>query len=215
MTAPSVPPVGGSLNVWARQLNAYLMRVRNQLQFKLSGDQPATDGLIMYDQTEGYPVVSKNGVWRQIVLEDGNASLYIDTDQNAAAANTPYALSFSVGTANGINVVGSKIYFDESGEYTISFTAQINCSTSSINNFWFWPRINGVDIAGSTMRNSLKDNGSTLVVARTAIFQVAAGDYLEAMWATDDITGNLKAHAATAFAPAAPAATLAIARVHG
>jgi hypothetical protein len=54
-----------------------------------------------------------------------------------------------------------------------------------------------------------------LVVSRSAIFDVSAGDYLEAMWAVDSTSGFLDATAATAFAPAAPASTIAITRLHG
>jgi hypothetical protein len=52
-------------------------------------------------------------------------------------------------------------------------------------------------------------------VSRAAKFDVAAGDYLQVMWAVDSTQGFLDARAATAFAPAAPATTLAITRMHG
>jgi hypothetical protein len=52
-------------------------------------------------------------------------------------------------------------------------------------------------------------------VSRSAIFDVSANDYLEAMWAVDSTSGFLDATAATAFAPAAPASTIAITRLHG
>jgi hypothetical protein len=105
--------------------------------------------------------------------------------------------------------------FDEGGEYMLSFTAQITSTNSSLVNFWFWPRINGVDIPTSAMRTSLSSNGATDIVARSAIFEISAGDYLEAYWAVDDTSASLSAHSATAFAPSMPAATLAIARIHG
>jgi hypothetical protein len=65
------------------------------------------------------------------------------------------------------------------------------------------------------MKNALHQNGATLVVSRTALITVSAGDYLEAMWAVDSTTGSLKSFAATAFCPATPASTLAITRLHG
>jgi hypothetical protein len=51
------------------------------------------------------------------------------------------------------------------------------------------------------------------VVSRTAIFSVNANDVLNVMWATDNTSGTLKAHAATAYAPASPSVTLVISRV--
>ena len=65
------------------------------------------------------------------------------------------------------------------------------------------------------MANSIKQNSTILVVARTVIFELNAGDYLQFMWATTNTNGKLDATAATAFAPAAPSTTLAIARIHG
>ena len=97
----------------------------------------------------------------------------------------------------------------------VSFSAQIASTSGSTVNFWFWPRINGTDVTGSTMKNALHQNGSVLVVSRSAIFEFSAGDYLEAMWAVDSANGFLDATAATAFAPAAPASTIAITRLHG
>ena len=105
--------------------------------------------------------------------------------------------------------------FAEAGQYMISFSAQISSTSSSTVNFWFWPRINGVDVTGSTMKNALHQNGSVLVVSRSAIFDVSANDYLEAMWAVDSTSGFLDATTATAFAPSAPASTIAITRLHG
>jgi hypothetical protein len=65
------------------------------------------------------------------------------------------------------------------------------------------------------MKNALHQNNAVLVVSRSAIFDLAAGDYLEVMWAVDTVTGTLNPTAATAFAPAAPASTIAITRLHG
>lgn len=211
------PPVHADLNTWANSLVRYLQRALGALQFRDSDARATDNGLILWDDVAGYPVVSKNGVWRQIILEDGNASLYIPSNVTAAAANTPYALTFTVGTANGISLgtPASRIVFDEGGEYMLSFTAQITSTNSSLVNFWFWPRINGANIPTSAMRTSLSSNGATDIVARSAIFQISAGDYLEAYWAVDDTTASLSAHAATAFSPSTPAATLAITRIHG
>ena len=212
-----VPPVGQNLAAWADDLRRWLARTWDVLTFKTDGASATQDGVLLWDAENGYPVVSKSGVWRQVVLEDGNASLYIPTNVTAAAANTAYALTFTVGTAHGISLgtPASRITFDEPGEYLLSFTAQITSTNSSQVNFWFWPRINGVDIPTSALRSSLAANGATDVVARSAIFQISAGDYLEAYWAVDDTAASLIAHGAAAFAPSTPAATLAITRLHG
>jgi hypothetical protein len=188
-----------------------------KLGFKTATDNPSENGVILWDEVNGYPVVSKNGEFRQIVLEDGHYTGGITTDQTAASTDTAYALTYTSSSAEGITngTPASRIVFEEAGEYMISFSAQIASTSSSTVNFWFWPRVNGVDVAGSTMKNALHQNGATLVVSRSVIFNFAAGDYLEAMWAVDSTSGFLDATAATAFAPAAPASTIAITRLHG
>jgi len=202
---------------WGRRLMSYLSQTRSPLVQQTGGESAADDGTLMWDRVNQYPVVSKNGEWRQVVLEDGQYAGAVTTDQTAAAINTAYALTYTSSTSDGIDngTPASRIVFDEAGQYMISFSAQIASTSSSTVNFWFWPRVNGSDVAGSTMKNALHQNGSVLVVSRSAIFELNAGDYLEAMWAVDTTSGFLDATAATAFAPAAPASTIAITRLHG
>ena len=198
-------------------MRRYLGRALDQLGFKETYSSASENGVILWDNALGYPVVSKNGEWRQIVLEDGQYAGGVTTDQTAASINTAYALTYTSSIADGITngTPASRLVFEEAGQYMVSFSAQIASTISSTVNFWFWPRVNGTDVAGSTMKNALHQNGSVLVVSRSAIFEFAAGDYLEAMWAVDSTSGFLDANAATAFAPAAPASTIAITRLHG
>lgn len=217
MPTPILPPLGPDLRQWGRQLSAYLQRNLTKLGQKTDDDNPSEDGVILWDRTNKYPVVSKDGAFVQIVLEDGQYAGAVTTDQTAAAADTAYALTYTSSIAEGVTngTPASRIVFSEAGQYMISFSAQIASTSSSTVNFWFWPRINGTDVTGSTMKNALHQNGAVLVVSRSAIFDVNANDYLEAMWAVDGTSGFLDATAATAFAPAAPASTIAITRLHG
>ena len=217
MAAPVLPPIGDNIKAWGNNLTAYLRRQLPRLYFKTADDNPSENGVILWDDENGYPVVSKNGAFVQIVLEDGQYAGAVTTDQTAASINTAYALTYTSSIAQGVTngTPASRIVFAEAGQYMISFSAQIASTSSSTVNFWFWPRINGTDVVGSTMKNALHQNGSVLVVSRSAIFDVSANDYLEAMWAVDSTSGFLDATAATAFAPAAPASTIAITRLHG
>lgn len=211
------PPWTGNLNVWAQSLVTYLQRVASRLAFKGSEARAIENGVMLWDNENGYPVVSRNGVWRQIVLEDGQYHGGVTTDQAAASANTAYPLTYTASIAEGIDndaTTPSRIVFDEAGQYLVAFSAQISSGSSSSVDFYFWPRINGVDAAGSTMVNTLKNNGARLVVSRTAVFDVSDGDYLEAMWAVSDTSGFLDATATTAFCPASPSSTIAITRLH-
>ena len=217
MAAPVLPPIGDNVKAWGNNLTAYLRRQLPRLYFKTADDNPSENGVILWDDENGYPVVSKNGEFVQIVLEDGQYAGAVTTDQTAAAINTAYALTYTSSIADGVSngTPASRLVFAEAGQYMISFSAQIASTSASTVNFWFWPRVNGTDVTGSTMKNALHQNGATLVVSRSAIFDLQAGDYLEAMWAVDSTSGFLDATTATAFAPAAPASTIAITRLHG
>lgn len=210
-------PYGDDWKTWGRRLMQHLSQVRSPLVQQVGDESAADDGTLMWDRVNQYPVVSKNGEWRQIVLEDGQYSGAVTASQTAALANTAYALTYTPSVESGITsgTPASRLVFDEAGQYMVSFSAQISSTSSSTVNFWFWPRVNGVDVAGSTMKNALHQNGAVIVVSRTAIFDFSAGDYLEVMWAVDGTSGTLNASAATSFAPAAPASTVSITRLHG
>ncbi len=217
-------PTNQTLMRWATDVHNYLRTSGTTavepetvlMQHQIGGEKATVDGLLMWD-TAGYPVVSRDGVWHQLTMGNGHAIFAQDNNITAAAANTAYAIQFdSPALAENISLDPTnttRIVFGDGGLYRISFTAQIRSSSGSTVEFRFWPRVNGTNVAGSTMVASLHNNGATIVVSRDSIFQFAAGAYLEAMWATTSTNGYLEAHAATAYAPASPSATMAISRV--
>jgi hypothetical protein len=213
-----IPPIGKDVRVWGEDLRRFLGRFWDNLSFKTTASTPTENGVLLWDNVNGYPVISKNNEWRQIVLGDGYAIFNQDVDITAAAADTAYKIAFDDIVSEGITLTGSpltEITFLEGGLYEVAFTAQISSSSGSDVAFRFWPRVNGTNVAGSTIVSILHSNGATTVVSRAAIFTFAANDVLCAMWAVDSTSGSLKAHAATAYAPSAPSVTMVIMRVQG
>ena len=212
-----LPPITLDIKQWAENMRRYLGRALDQLGFKETYSSASENGVMLWDNVNGYPVVSKNGEWRQVVLEDGHYDGTVSTDQTAASPNTAYALTFTPTLASGIanGTPASRLVVSEGGQFFVSFNAQLASSSGSTLTFWFWFRINGVDVAHSSMENSLHQNNATFVTSRSTILQLADGDYVEMMWAVDSINGTLEAHPATAFAPTNPAATVSIVRLHG
>lgn len=211
-----VPPVTADIYKWAENIRRYLGRALDQLAAKDSTSVASEDGIILYDRENGYPVVSKDGEWRQIILADGYAQMIQDADITAASADTAYAITYDTpALGNGITLgtPASRIVFEEGGLYLVTFTAQIRQNAFGNVEIRFWPRINGVDVAGSTMVNRMHNVGATITVSRSAIFTVSANDYLEAMWSTDNTNAFLEATAATAWSPAAPATTITLTRI--
>jgi hypothetical protein len=211
-----VPPVGDNVSLWANDLRRWLARSWDNLTFRDAAAPASQDGIFLWDAGGGYPVVAKNGEWRQVVLADGFAVFGQDVNVTAAAADTAYKIALGNVATDGITLTGSpltEITFEEGGLYSLSFSAQISSTSGSTVYFRFWPRINGVDGTGSTILASLHNNGATTTVSRTAIFSINAGDVLNVMWATSSTNGFLQAHSATAYAPASPSVTLAITRI--
>ena len=217
MSFYGVPPISADLRVWAEKFTNWIQSTRSFLTHRRDYDSAAEDGVLLWDRTYGYPVVSKNGEWRQIVLEDGHYDGTISTDQTAASTNTAYALTFTEDLAEGITngTPDSRLVVDEAGQYSVTYSMQMASTSASSVRMWFWVRVNGTDVSKSAMENTLHQNGSTLVVTKSAILQLSAGDYIEVMWATNSTSGYLEAVAATAFAPATPSATISMVRLHG
>lgn len=216
-----VPPVGADIRLWAEDIRRFLSRSWDSLSYKSDDATPAADGIMLWDNTNKYPVVSLDGEWRQLVIANGFAFLTQDNDVTAAASDTAYAIVFdtpAAGYADGISLGASpnqsRIIFEEGGLYYLTFTAQVYSTKGSKVLFYFWPRLNGVDVPSGATQATLHDNQQTKPVTKGAIFSVSAGDYLEAYWATDSHTDSyLNAFAATAFAPATPSVSLSITRI--
>ena len=213
-----VPPITLDLAAWAENLRRYLGKALNQLDAKEQYSSAAEDGVLLWDRINKYPVVSKNGEWRQIVLEDGHGDFFINADVTASSANTEYKLTYTAEASNSGITLGtpaSRIIFEEAGQYAIAFSAQISSTSASTVHFYFWPSVNGADINNSAMTTALHRNNATLVSARTQVFTVAANDYLEVNWMVDSTAGFLNATAAASPVPNIPASTLSITRLHG
>jgi len=211
MTQQNRPPepYGDNWQTWARRLMMYLSQTRSPL-VQQTGDESAAENL--------YPVVSKNGEWVQVVLEDGHADFILTSDVTPAAADTAYKITYDAPVGNdGITqgTPASRIVFEEAGQYVISFSAQISSTSASTVHFYFWPSINGTDVANSAMTTALHQNNATVVTSRTQIFTIAANDYLEVNYMVDSTSGFLNYTAASSPVPAIPASTLAITRLHG
>lgn len=135
------------------------------------------------------------------------------TDQIPTLANTANAITWDSSLiANGVSIGAptSRIVCANAGLYKFSASFQLTSSSASVKNVWFWFRKNGVDIANTSMITSLDSATAVRTPSRSLFFSMAAGDYIELYWAADSVNATLDNIAATAFAPAAPAAILTV-----
>ena len=209
-------PLGNSWDNYAQRLSAYLVQVRSQLRYVGTGESAAEDGVLLWDQIESQPVVSLDGEYVPIVLRGGYGAFTRTTDATITTINTATTIPLDSTSSSEDIALGtptSRVVFADAGIYMLSFSAQLTSSNASVKTAWFWPRVNGVDAQGSTIKVSIKENNTTTVLSSTQIFNVLAGDYLEIMWASSDLAIKLEAVPATAFAPATPSVVLTAARI--
>jgi hypothetical protein len=213
-------PTGTLWRDWAIRLVTYLNLIRSRLQFKATGDRSSEDGIILWDSTIGHPVVSLDNVFEPLSYgENINAAFYTTATHSAAVVDTAYAITWeNTALANDKITIAdspntSRIVFDHGGTYQINFSAELLSSNSSAKSIYIWPRINGVDVPFSTIVTSIDANGQMIVVSRSGIFEVEEDDYLEAMFAVTDTDLAIDGSAATAFAPAAPSASIIITEI--
>ena len=220
MSESPPPPHGQMWNQWGERLNDYLRRVKDKLSFKSADSRATQNGVLLWDNSGEYPVVSINGEW--VPLQTGGSAydyayFLCTTDQTQTVINTAKGITYDTrAVGQGIATDGTyptRIVFSRSGVYQINFTAELYSTTSSTTRFFFWARVNGTDVPNTTMVSSTHNNGQERVASRSAVFSVSAGDYLEAMWAVDTLSGRLDAQAASGVIPASPASTLTVIEV--
>lgn len=135
------------------------------------------------------------------------------TDQVPTLANTANAITWDSSTiANGVSIGAptSRLVCANAGLYKFSASFQLTSSSASIKNVWFWFRKNGVDVPNTSFITSMDSGTAIRTPSRSLFFSMLAGDYMELMWASDSVNVTLDNIAATAFAPAAPAAIVTV-----
>lgn len=138
------------------------------------------------------------------------------TNHTPLAPNTPYPITFNtVNVATGI-VLGtptSRIVAQDSGYFKFDANLSLTSSNSSAKAFYVWTRKNGIDIPNSAIRQSVTGNNTYQNLHYTTTISLNKNDYIEIMYATNDITISIDSPAATAFAPAIPSITLTVSQI--
>ena len=218
MPAPILPVISQDLSQWGRQLTNYLQRNLGKLYFRTSDDNPSENGVILWDNVNEWPVVSYDNEFRQIVIEGGHVKPIRTTSQTAASANTAYSITYDAPTITSRierdATNPERIVFKEKGEYLLNFTVEITSSSAATVKFYFWPAKNGTNLDNLSLVKTIHNNGGILTGGRTYLLALEKDDYIEMKWAVTSTSGSLSSSPATSFAPASPASTLAITRIH-
>ena len=142
-----------------------------------------------------------------------NALFYSTTNQTAAATNTGYAVEMeNTYLANGITINGgtsTQITTEVDGVYNFQLNLQLEHTTGSACALWVWISKNGTDVTYGAKRYTIKGNDFFSVVWNFNI-DMAAGDYIEMYWATDDTGLEVHTEAPTSPHPGIPSAVMAV-----
>lgn len=211
------PPTGRDWQNWAERINSWLTVTKDKLTFKLSKHVASDNGVMLWDETLKSPVISVDGAYRQLILKDGHGIAVSNTDISPLAVNTAYPIAWdAINLADGVSIgsPASRLVFSSGGTFMLSFSVQITSGDASTKTLWFWPRINGVDIPNSTMKVSIHNNSETTVLSRTSMFDISAGDYIEAVYESSSTAVTLESAPAGVNAPATPSVVLSVTRIH-
>lgn len=135
------------------------------------------------------------------------------TDYSPAVVNTAYPVVFDTTTiTNGValGTPASRVVVPQSGYYKFAAELQFISNSAADKNIWVWFRKNGTDIANSARLVTVSLNGAYTPLFNTVSLPLAANDYIELVFASNNTNVSLDAVASTAFAPAAPAVIMEV-----
>jgi len=138
------------------------------------------------------------------------------TDQVAASTTAAYAVTLNTTDfSNGVTVASnSRITVADAGIWNLQFSIQFKNTTNDGQDVDIWFRKNGTNIANSNSRFHLparKSGGdpSHIIAALNFFVEMAANDYIEIMWRTENTGVNIE-HFGTSTSPTRPAVPSAI-----
>jgi len=139
------------------------------------------------------------------------------TDQTAANTTTAYAVTFNTTDfSNGVTMAsGSRITVADAGIWNLQFSIQLKNTTNDGQDVDIWFRKNGTNIANSNSRfhpppRKSAGDPSHIIASLNFFVEMAANDYIEIMWRTENTGVSIEAFG-TSASPTRPAVPSAIA----
>lgn len=130
-------------------------------------------------------------------------SFYDTTTQVATVINTAKAMTFNnTDLSNGVFLsTSSRIMVDTAGIYNYDVSFQLDKTSGGTAVFDMWFRLNGVNVTNSASRIAIQGNNAEIFSSLNYFFNLAAGDYIELMFAVTDLSVQIAAFPAAAPIP--------------
>jgi hypothetical protein len=175
----------------------------------------ATTSALGVVQPDGTTItVSPTGVISSVpssVPSPDYGNFYSDNTQQPQALVTgqPVTLNQTVAANNFQIIDGSKVTAAAAGVYNLQFSIQL-VSTNQGGDVEIWLAKNGVAVDESNTTFHTKNANEAEFAALNYVETLASGDYLELIWATDNLDMTLAATASTMGGPNIPSVILTI-----
>jgi len=143
-----------------------------------------------------------------------NGLFFNTDDQPIGAVNTAQPIDLPLEYLNNAVYVNagtkSRIYVDVSGVYNFQFSGQLRSNSGSAKQVYIWIARNGTDIGYSTHQYTVSGGNTHLNISWSFDIDLAAGEYIEMQWASNDIDMSMESSAASAPHPGIPSAVMAV-----
>ena len=158
--------------------------------------------------------------WKSVnsALAVPNYGSFIDTTTQSVTSVTnpqPVTLNTTLASANFSIVSGSQVTAAVAGTYNLQFSIQLETTTASLSNVEIWLAKNGTAVADSNTRFVTKGSGEAAFAALNYVESLAAGDYLELIWASGDANMQMITAPSLFGGPQIPSVILTIVPVGG
>ncbi len=140
-------------------------------------------------------------------------SFYDTTTQTATVINTAKAITFNnTDLSNGVFIGSptSRIVVDSEGIYNFDTSFQLDKTSGGTAEFYFWFRLNGVDVPDSASQIRIQGNDAEIFASLNYFFDLKANDYVELMFSVSDLSVELLSVVATPPVPAIPSIILTV-----
>jgi len=140
-------------------------------------------------------------------LDVPNALYFSTVDQPIAVVDTPQVVTFNqTYLESGFELNGgsnSEITATYSGVYNFQFIGQLSSGSASAKNIYLWITRNGTDLGYTAREFVLQGSGEIDEVIWNFNLDLAAGEYVEMTWVSDDINVTMTT-VPSAVSPATP-----------
>jgi hypothetical protein len=140
-------------------------------------------------------------------------SFYDTTTQVATVINTATAITFNTTDLSQGVFIGSpasRIIVDSEGIYNFDTSFQIDKTSGGTALFYFWFRLNGVDVPDSASQIRIQGNDAEIFSSLNYFFDLKTNDYVEMMFSVSDLSVELKSFVAGAPVPSIPSIILTV-----